>query len=187
LKDAERPRGPLPVVPAPGTPQSKQEKVALFRSLFAGRRDVFPKLWHNRRTRKQGYAPACANEWVDDVCEKPKVKCGDCPNQAFLDVTNQVILDHLQGRHIIGVYPLLEDEHCWFVAVDFDKKNWQEDVSVYVTTARRFGLTPAVERSRSGNGAHVWFFFAAPVPAADARRWPPTCSRRRWRPARSSP
>ncbi len=81
-----------------------------------------------------------------------------------------MILDHLQGRHVIGVYPLLEDEHCWFVAVDFDKEDWQEDVSAYVTTARRFGLAPAVERSRSGNGAHVWFFFAAPVPAADARK-----------------
>jgi len=170
LREAGRSSSPLPIVPEPGAPRSKHEKVALFRSLFAGRRDVFPKLWHNRRTKKQGYAPACANEWVDGVCEKPRVKCGECPNQAFLDVTDQVILDHLQGRHVIGVYPLLEDEHCWFLAVDFDKKNWQEDVSVYVTTARRFGLTPAVERSRSGNGAHVWFFFAAPVPAADARK-----------------
>lgn len=160
----------LQVVHAPGAPRTKQEKVALFRSLFAGRRDVYPKLWRNRKTKKQGYAPACANEWVDGICEKPRVKCGECPNQAFLDVTDRVVLDHLQGRHVIGVYPLLEDEHCWFVAVDFDKKSWQEDVSAYVSTARQFGLSPAVERSRSGNGAHVWYFFAAPVPATSARK-----------------
>ena len=170
LREAERSSSQLPVVHASGTPGSKREKVSLFRSLFAGRRDVFPKLWHNRRTKKRGYAPACANEWIDGICEKPRVKCGECPNQAFLDVTDQVILDHLQGRHVIGVYPLLEDERCWFLAVDFDKAQWQEDVSAYATTVRRFGLTPAVERSRSGNGAHVWFFFAAPVPASDARK-----------------
>ncbi len=170
LNEAERTSGSPPVLQPPGPPRSKQEKVALFRSLFAGRGDVFPKLWRNRRTKKQGYAPACANEWINGVCEKPRVKCGACPNQAFFDVTDRVILDHLQGRHVIGVYPLLEDERCWFLAVDFDKAHWQEDVAAYVTMVRRFGLTPAVERSRSGNGAHVWFFFAAPVPAADARK-----------------
>lgn len=170
LRNAGRSSGQLRVLHAPGAPRSKQEKVALFRSLFAGRGDIYPKLWRNPRTKKQGYAPACANEWIDGVCEKPRIKCGECPNQAFLKVADQVILDHLQGRHVIGVYPLLGDERCWFVAVDFDKKDWQEDVSAYATTARRFGLTPAVERSRSGNGAHVWFFFAAPVSATDGRK-----------------
>jgi hypothetical protein len=85
-------------------------------------------------------------------------------------VTQQVILDHLQGRHVAGVYPLLEDETCWFLAVDFDKANWQADVREFRRTCERFGLHPAVERSRSGNGAHVWFFFSQPVPAIDARR-----------------
>ena len=149
---------------------SKSEKVALFRSMFSGRTDVFPKLWRNSKKNKQGYAPACANEWVRGVCDKPKVKCGECPNQAFLAVTDEVLLDHLQGRHVLGVYPLLVDETCRFLAVDFDKGRWQEDVAAYVAVARRFGLTPAVERSRSGNGAHVWFFFSAPIPASDARK-----------------
>ena len=146
------------------------EKVALFRSLFRGRDDIYPKLWENSRTGKKGYAPACANEWVRGVCEKLRVKCGECPNQAFLTVTDQIIVDHLQGRHVIGVYALLEAETCWFLAVDFDKQSWMEDVGAFVETCRTMRVPVAVERSRSGNGAHAWFFFAAPVPAALARK-----------------
>jgi hypothetical protein len=146
------------------------EKVALFRSLFRGRGDVFPKLWINPRTDRRGYAPACANEWVRGVCEKPRVKCSECPNQAFIPMGDQVVLDHLQGRHVIGVYPLLEDDTCWFLAADFDEESWADDVAALVETSRALGLPSAVERSRSGNGAHVWFFFAAPIGAATARR-----------------
>ena len=103
------------------TPLTPNEKVALFLRLFRGRDDVYPVLWQNQKTGRKGYAPACANEWVRGVCEKPRVKCGVCPNQAFLPVTADVILDHLQGRHVIGVYPILKDETCWFLAADFDK------------------------------------------------------------------
>src|SRR3989441_11148739 len=91
-------------------------------------------------------------------------------NQAFLPVEDQVILDHLQGRHVVGVYPLLTDERCWFLAADFDKTSWTDDVAAFVETCRVAGLPGAVERSRSGNGAHVWFFFSAPVPATTARK-----------------
>ena len=97
------------------------EKVSLFLRLFRGRDEVFPRLWSNPKTGKKGYAPACSNEWVRVVCEKPRVRCGECPNQAFVSVSQKVILDHLQGRHVIGCYPLLRDETCWFLAVDFDK------------------------------------------------------------------
>jgi superfamily II DNA or RNA helicase len=169
LADAE----PRPAAAAPPSrgkpPASKEEKVALYRSLFSGREDVFPQFWRNRKTGKEGYSPACANEWVVGVCGKPKVKCGECPHQAFLDVTDQVSLDHLQGRHVMGVYPLLRDGSCRFLAVDFDEGVWREDAAAYVEVARRLGLWPAVERSRSGNGAHVWFFFSRPVPASAAR------------------
>ena len=151
-------------------PSTAGQKVALFRGLFRGRDDVFAKLWVNPRTDRKGYAPACANEWVRGVCEKPRVKCSECPNQAFISVSDQVVLDHLQGRHVIGVYPLLEDDTCWFLAADFDEESWADDVAAFVETSRTLGLSAAVERSRSGNGAHVWFFFAAPVPAATARR-----------------
>ena len=104
------------------------------------------------------------------VCEKPRVKCSECPNQAFVPMSDQAVLDHLQGRHVIGVYPLREDDTCWFLAADFDEESWVDDVAAFVETARTVGLPAGVERSRSGNGAHVWFFFAAPVPAATARR-----------------
>ncbi len=160
----------LPVIPTSPGPSSAHEKVSLFRRLFRGRDDVFPRLWANSRSRKTGYAPACSNEWRPGICEKPRVRCGECPNQAFLSVTDQVILDHLRGRHVIGVYPLLADETCWFLAADFDESCWMDDVSVFVETARGLGVSAAVERSRSGNGAHVWFFFSAPVAAATARR-----------------
>jgi superfamily II DNA or RNA helicase len=145
-------------------------KLALFRKLFRGRPDVFPRRWVNVRKKTNGYSPACANEWVRGVCEKPRVKCGDCPSQAFLPVSDRVLLDHLQGRHVVGVYPLLEDETCWFLAVDFDKGQWQEDVAAFVATCGKMDLPAAVERSRSGDGAHVWFFFQAPVAAGTARK-----------------
>ena len=147
-----------------------EDKVALFLRLFRGRDDVYPKLWQNPKTGKKGYAPACANEWIRGVCEKPRVKCGECPNQAFLSTSADTVLDHLQGRHVIGVYPMLKDETCWLLAADFDKDAWREEVLAFTETCRRFRVPYAIERSRSGNGAHVWFFFDSPVAAATARK-----------------
>jgi len=154
-------------LPSPLTPT---DKVRVFRSLFRGRDDVYPKLWMNYKTGKTGYALACSNEWLRGVCEKPSVKCGDCPNQAFIPVTGQVLLDHLQGRHVVGVYPLLQDETCWFLAADFDKSAWREDVQAFVETCHEHRVPASVERSRSGNGAHVWIFFTHPVAANVARK-----------------
>jgi superfamily II DNA or RNA helicase len=149
---------------------SSAAKIALFRRLFRGRTDVFPRLWANSRTGKRGYSPACAHEWVRGVCEKPRVKCSECPNQAFLPVEDRVVLDHLLGHHVIGVYPLLSDETCWFLAIDLDKASWSDDVASLRETCSTLGLPVAVERSRSGTGAHVWFFFTAPVAASVARK-----------------
>lgn len=169
LADGEHPDDAAAATHPPSLPSSPAEKIRLFRTLFRGRPDVYPKLWTNDKKSTKGYAPACSNEWVRGICEKPRVKCGECPHQAFLAVDEDVILAHLQGRHVVGVYPLLLDESCWFLAADFDKGDWKEDVAAFLTTCREFDLPAAVERSRSGNGAHVWFFFAAPVPAAVAR------------------
>jgi superfamily II DNA or RNA helicase len=160
----------LPVLTNAEVPSTNADKVRLFRKLFRGRDDVFPVRFVSKKTGKPGYAPVCSNKFVQGVCELPKVKCGDCLNQAFVPVDDRAILDHLQGRHVIGVYPLLDEETCWFLAVDFDKSTWTEDVGAFADTCRRVGLPAAVERSRSGNGAHVWFFFSAPVPAATARK-----------------
>jgi hypothetical protein len=98
------------------------------------------------------------------------VKCGESPNQAFLPLTADTVLDHLQGRHVIGVYPMLRDETCWFLAADFVKSCWREDVLAFTQTCRHNSVPYAIERSRSGNGAHVWFFFSNPVAAATARK-----------------
>jgi hypothetical protein len=180
LKDrlAVEDSAPIPPKPVPSDSlpfpskalSTHAEKVALFRSLFRGREDVFPRLWEKTKTGRKGYAPACSNEWMGGVCQKPRVKCGKCSHRAFLPVTDQVVLDHLQGRHVIGVYPLLPDETCRLLAADFDGASWQEDVAAFVATCRRIGVSPAVERSRSGKGAHAWFFFSGPVPASVARQ-----------------
>jgi len=159
-------------------PLFSHENIAIFRSLFRGQEDVYPLRWDNRKTGRSGYSLACGNEWVRGVCDKPKVKCGDCKYQAFLPVTDKVIRHHLIGRNpdhprqqdfTVGVYPLLPDETCWFLAADFDKKRWKEDVFAFLETCREKNIPGYVERSRSGNGAHVWIFFSQPIPASDAR------------------
>ena len=149
---------------------SPEVKIALFRSLFRGRDDVFPRRFESRRTGKPGYQPACANEWVRGVCDKPRVRCGECLNQAFIPVSDQVILDHFRGRHVMGLYPLLEDDTCWLLAVYFDKGSWKDDVSAFTEICREASIPAAVERSRSGDGAHVWFFFKSPIFASAARK-----------------
>lgn len=154
----------------PDGPQTPVDKVRLFRRLFQGRSDVYPTRFVSKKSGKPGYAPACSNKFVAGVCELPKVKCGDCTKQAFRPVDDTAVLAHLKGQHVMGVYPMLKDETCWFLAVDFDKSTWGEDVRAFVETSRQLGLPAIVERSRSGNGAHVWFFFSAPVAAATARK-----------------
>jgi superfamily II DNA or RNA helicase len=151
-------------------------KVELFRSLFRGRTDIFPLRWENLKTGKSGYAPACANEWKRGLCEKPRVKCSVCPNQAFIAVTDQVVAYHLRGQgpgggaFVAGVYPVLSDDTCWFLAADFDKAEWRRDVEAFAQTCRAWDVPVAIERSRSGNGAHAWIFFDEPAPASLARR-----------------
>ena len=153
------------------SPQTPAEKVKLFLSLFRGRTDVFPVRFVSKKSGRPGYAPACSNKWLPELCLlKSGGKCSDCTNQSFIPVGEQLIIEHLQGRHVMGVYPLLEDETCWFLAVDFDKRSWQEDVTAFAETCRYAHIPVAIERSRSGNGAHAWFFFTAPVSATIARR-----------------
>jgi len=162
-----------PRVPSPGgkDPSTAAERVRLFRSLFRGRADLFPVRFVSKKTSRPGYAPACSNKWQPGFCLlKTGGKCTDCVNQAFVPVSDQVVIEHLQGRHVIGVYPLLEDETCWFLAVDFDGRSWQDDIAAFGETCRSIGTAVAIERSRSGNGAHAWFFFSAPVSANVARR-----------------
>jgi hypothetical protein len=155
---------------------SPDAKISLFRTLFRGREDVYPRRFESRKTGKSGYAPACANEWVRGICEKPRIKCAECPNRRFLTVNETVIRWHLSGQDdrgqpfVAGVYPLLLNETCFFLAIDFDMHDWLDDAGVYLETCERLGIPAALERSRSGRGGHVWTFFSQPVPAATARR-----------------
>jgi superfamily II DNA or RNA helicase len=146
------------------------ENVQLFMSLFQGRADVFAKRWENRQGRS-GYSPSCRNEWVRGICRKPHVKCSDCEYRELIPFTEDIVRNHLSGKTTVGVYPLLADETCHFLAVDFDKEDWQEDVNSFARTCRDKGIECAVERSRSGKGAHIWFFFESPVTARIARRF----------------
>jgi superfamily II DNA or RNA helicase len=165
---------------APVTNQSSQEaKIDLFRSLFRGREDVYPRRFENIKTGKKGYAPVCHNEWVSGICEKPRIRCEDCIHRRFLPVTNDIIRNHLLGTDpqdttrrdfTVGVYPMLPDETCWFLAVDFDKASWREDGQAFLETCKLFEVSAALERSRSGNGGHIWIFFSEPVPAVLARK-----------------
>ena len=145
------------------------EKVALFRRLFQGRTDVYPVRWQSK-AGKSGYSPACANEWRPGICEKPRIKCSDCGHRLLIPLSDQIIYDHLAGRHTIGVYPLLADDTCYFLAVDFDDADWREDTQAFRSSCTELGVPAALEISRSGNGAHVWIFFRSAVPARDARR-----------------
>jgi len=165
--------------PAPNTPStpltepsnlSTAEKVALFRRLFRGRTDVYPVRWESATTGRSGYAPACANEWRPGICEKPRIKCADCSNRSLTAVSDAVIYSHLAGENTIGVYPLLQDNTCYFLAVDFDKAEWREDAQSFVQSCRELDVPVSLEISRSGNGAHAWIFFTIAVPARDARR-----------------
>lgn len=156
--------------PLPGGPTTPDEKIALFLSLFRCRESVFPRLWENSRSGKKGYSPVCLNEWARGICEKPRIKCAECLNQRFSPLDEEAVLAHLTGRQTIGTYAIREDNTCVFLAADFDGDGWEADVTAYRDAAGSLGMDVAVERSRSGQGAHGWIFFAASTPATLARR-----------------
>ncbi len=147
-----------------------EEKVRLYRSLFQGREDVFAIRWVGKEN-KSGYSPACFNDWKLGVCGKyKKIPCANCDNRKLIPLDDKQIYRHLKGEIIIGVYPLLEDDTCKFLAIDFDKKGWRDDVKALIEICQNYNVPGYVEISRSGKGAHVWFFFDEKISAAQARR-----------------
>jgi superfamily II DNA or RNA helicase len=147
-----------------------EEKISLFRNLFRGREDVFAIRWEGKGG-KSGYSPAGITDWRAIHVARPEVRKKVARKTRILQpLTDDAIRNHLTGKQTVGIYPLLPDDTCWFLAVDFDKKSWLADAAAFVATCKRFQVPSAVERSRSGNGAHVWIFFDRPVSAADARR-----------------
>ena len=160
---------PLPfgTVPEASTPE---QKIALFRGLFRGREDVYAVRWEGKGG-KAGYSPVGVMDWRAIHAARPEERKKVArKTRMLLPLTDDAIRKHLTGKQTIGVYPLLPDETCWFLALDFDKKSWMADAGAFLATCRRFQVPAFVERSRSGNGAHVWTFFDRPVLAADARR-----------------
>ena len=158
---------------------AEKQKIAIFRSLFRGREDVFPRRFESKRTGKSGYQPVCRNEWIRPFCQKPKIKCGECEKRDFIPITDDVIRKHLIGidpndryqrEYVIGVYPMLLDETCWFLVVDFDKETWTEDSRTYLKACWAINVPAVLERSRSGNGGHIWIFFSESIPAKLARQ-----------------
>lgn len=137
-----------------------QEKIKLYRSLFRGREDVFARRWYSKNSDKSGYQPVCANEWDRALCDKKKYKCSTCPNRRLAALTDKDIYKHLSGkdiygRDVVGVYPMLNDETCYFLCADFDEENFQKDVLVFRKICEENNIPVCVEISRSGNGAHA--------------------------------
>lgn len=150
--------------------KSADGRVALFGSLFRGRPDVFATRWESSKTPgRSGWAPRCVNEWRPGTCFKPKVKCAECASRRFVALSSTEIRRHLEGRQTIGIYPLLPDETCWLVAIDLDGASWRDDVEALRESAEDLGIPVLVERSRSGDGAHVWVLFSEPVSARVVR------------------
>ena len=145
-------------------------KIRLFMSLFKGRDDVYARRWENKKKGTSGYSPSCLNEWKT-VCVKPKGTCTSCAHKAYAALTEKVIDDHLRGKIVAGIYPMLPDETCWFLAIDFDDGEWKKDISVLREVCAEFDIPVAIERSRSGNGSHAWLFFKRPILASLARKF----------------
>ncbi|RJP94136.1 MAG: hypothetical protein C4518_04205 [Desulfobacteraceae bacterium] len=146
-------------------------KINLFMSLFKGREDVYATRWENKKKQTSGYAPVCLNQWQAGLCGKPKTPCARCTHKSYAALDDHVIESHLRGNIVAGIYPMLIDETCWFLAMDFDEADWQNDISIVRSVCAELNISVAVERSRSGNGGHVWIFFTQPIPAAMARKF----------------
>ena len=143
---------------------SPEAKIDLFISYFKGRSDVFPFRWESKNGRS-GYSPACWSEWKPKICNKPRVSCTECSNQNFKQYDQQSIFDHLKGNQTIGIYPLLEDNSTHILVADFDKEDWIESIRAFSEACEFYQIQHIIERSRSGNGGHIWIFFAQSIEA----------------------
>lgn len=154
---------------------SPQEKIKLFRSLFKGRKDVYALRWQNAKTGKSGYSPVCSNKWVTGVCNMQAVKCPECTYRSFAHLDDKAVYAHLCGkdelcRDVIGIYPMLSDETTNLLVLDFDDGDWKSDAAAVRSVCKEYNIPCCVERSRSGEGAHIWVFFEKPISAASARK-----------------
>lgn len=155
-----------------------RDKLELFRNLFTGRKDVYAH-GYRRKDGGIGYTPACANEWKSGICPKAnrqRAKCAECGNRVFPELSDAAIISHFKGsddrlRDVIGQYVLDKDGNTKVLVIDFDGADWKEATNAIRLVAKSHGIDAAVERSRSGNGAHVWFFFLELTSAKIAREF----------------
>ena len=153
-----------------GPLSDNRAKITLFRSLFRGRDDVYAERWRTKEGT-WAYRPAGKKDWNAVLASRPEDKKKvDRQTRVLYAITDDVIREHLTGKKTVGVYPLVADDTCWFLAADFDKKTWREDSLAFLETCKQAGVPAYLERSRSGNGGHVWIFFERPVSAALARK-----------------
>ena len=160
-----------------------QEKINLYKSLFIGRQDVFALRWHNAKSGKSGYSPVCANKFAAGKCDLKKHNCATCPYKLPVALNDGYIFNHLAGRDelcrdVIGLYPLMEGNLCRFLAIDFDShdkkiqtSDWKSDILAVHRACSDFAVSSYIEISRSGNGGHLWIFFAESIPARLARNF----------------
>lgn len=147
-------------LPAVDESSPNELKLTLFHALFAGRRDVYATRWENASSGKSGWSPAVRGGW-------PRAKSG--ARRDYLPLTDDVLISHLRGDAALGIYPLLHGDRTRLLACDFDRAGWALDALAYVDACRELDVPVALERSRSGNGAHVWTFFGEDVAASTAR------------------
>jgi len=144
-------------------------EINLIRSLFNCREDVFAIHW--QKGNKSGYMPAYHYDPYRYRLHKMNGGTFKTFNEKnYLTFTDQQITKHLNGEQLIGIYPLLKDNTSWFIVADFDKQNWKEESQTFIDRCLDKGISAYLERSKSGNGAHVWIFFDQPYPAIKSRK-----------------
>lgn len=155
--------------------KSNRSKISIFKALFVGKSDVIAKQYKYKNEDKIGYTPYCRNDWKYGVCPKKKGRsnglCKGCKAKSFVSYSDAIIKKHLKGEITLGIYPMLDGDKASFLVIDFDKKNWQKEVLVIAKLCSELEIPYAVERSRSGNGAHLWFFFKESHKAYDIRQF----------------
>ena len=165
------------------------QMVSFFYTYFRGRKDVY-SVRSRPKDGKAGYFPVCTHFWDHKLCPKTtgqKIACRDCPNRAYKPLNIRALLAHLKGERedssdVVGIYPLLPDDTCYFLVFDFDDHegtfqgsektvSWRDEVDALRKICELEQIDALVERSRSGQGAHVWIFFSEPVSAQKARQF----------------
>lgn len=147
---------------------TNQEKLLLYRSVFRGRTDVYPRRWE--KSGKSGWTPAYSFDWNEFNSHRARggtIK--DFENKTLCPVTDEVLLNHLQGKETIGIYPILTNNTSYFIAADFDEGDWKNDTKKFIDTCKSFDIKAYAEISRSGNGAHAWIFFKDMYPCWKSR------------------